>query len=150
VNFFSWYYSAGIKKLTNLYRSFLIIIWDNFSISLLAKTLFAPWKRDIVMARGGGLPALFQATVMNLTSRFFGFLIRSITILSGLVIMMIVVVLGAIILVTFIAFPATAAILLYLTFSNSFLWFIPVLLMGIIIYIFQFNHRIKNPLCPCP
>lgn len=150
MNFLSWYYSIGVRKLTNLYRSILLIVWDNFSVGLLLKTLFAPWKRDIMAAQGGGLPALFQAATMNFVSRLFGFMVRTVTILTGLLVELMAVIFGGAILVIFIIFPLSCLGLIYLAFVNSFLWLVlvPIILIPVIVLYFQ--QGVKHPAISMP
>lgn len=66
----------GIQSWKNL----LIYAFNAFSIPVLSKTLFAPWKRDS-SAKGFGF---FERMTFALFSRFLGFIIRLALIISGL------------------------------------------------------------------
>ena len=40
-----WWYSTGWKKLIERVRESLLNVYDYFSLGLLLKTLFAPWRQ---------------------------------------------------------------------------------------------------------
>jgi len=76
-----------------------------FSIPQLVKTLFEPWRRDSIEAINLSLQQRLQLWVMNLVSRFIGFLIRSITIFTAFVIIIIEFIVGFIWLFVFMLAP---------------------------------------------
>lgn len=82
--FFSWWYGTGwklvSKKTLNTQKSILQI----FSVSLLLKTLFQPWRR-IITHPGASASDHFHAALDNLVSRFIGFLVRSFVIVGALI-----------------------------------------------------------------
>ena len=84
VGIFQWWYGAGWVR--HARRSYVGILRtaDVFSLALLLKTLFNPFKQ--ISAGGGGtsFPAQFQALVDRLFSRAVGATIRSLTILIGM------------------------------------------------------------------
>jgi hypothetical protein len=86
LDFFAWWYGDNFKRTQKIARYFLIKIWDNFSIGLLLKSLFAPWKQDVISSRGQPINIVFRIFMMNIFSRFVGFIVRSLVILIGLLI----------------------------------------------------------------
>jgi len=84
-HFIGWYFSDGPKLFLQMIIAVLIRTIDNFSLEYLLKTLFAPWKRDIVGGVNLSIQQKFQIWSWNLVSRFMGFAIRSITIIVGAV-----------------------------------------------------------------
>ena len=119
-NFFEWWLVDEPINLwaivTGITRRVLIF----FSIPVLIKTLFAPWKRDVHSAVNSSLDVIVKVLIDNLISRLIGFVVRIITIIVGL-------------LVTIITFVAGMAFLL-------FWFFLPVLAFGVILW--GFNGRI--------
>lgn len=85
-NFFNWYYRVAAQTLKNVAASLLFITYDLFSIELLIKTMFAPWKRDVVAPVRQEISLLVQAVALNLASRGFGFVVRAATVVVGLMV----------------------------------------------------------------
>lgn len=81
---FKWWYGPGWWDLGRNYRRFLADVYTYFSIALLSKTLFAPWKR-IVTPSSGALPDRLRAVADNLVSRLVGFTVRLFVLIAGLV-----------------------------------------------------------------
>lgn len=79
-----WYYRAMPRLILTASRGYLSHTYYGFSIPLLARTLVAPWKRDSQGTDGLTLAQRFQVWLENITSRFFGFIVRSATMLVGL------------------------------------------------------------------
>jgi hypothetical protein len=71
-----WWYSTGWLQAMHRISSWPQGIERSFSILLLLKTLFSPWKR-IVTAGGRSLDEKVKASLDNLVSRCIGFAIRS-------------------------------------------------------------------------
>ena len=78
----------GIQSWKNLIR-FVIYF---FSFKGLLKTLFVPWRRD-EYTREDGVWGFFEYLAFIFLSRVIGFLIRSVTLLAGLIVLIIVIVL---------------------------------------------------------
>lgn len=84
MEFFSWWYTSGWGKFSKSTRNRIIEVWNIFSIPILLRTMFAPWKR-IQTNPGKSLQSHMQALLDNIISRFVGFSIRILTIIAGLV-----------------------------------------------------------------
>ena len=78
-----WHYALAWADLTRLYRNLAWFLWNFFSISLLLRTLFSPWRRlhESAQKDAGGL---LGSLIMNTILRFIGFFARVATILFGL------------------------------------------------------------------
>jgi hypothetical protein len=59
-------------------------IFHSFSVAILLRTLFDPWKKDVLSAENASLQARFQIVIANLVSRLIGVVVRLMTILVGL------------------------------------------------------------------
>ena len=70
-----WWYSNGVLDLLKFLQAFYSYIEGIFSIKILLKTLFAPWKR-LVYAKRPGLEGLRDWLLDNFISRSVGFLLR--------------------------------------------------------------------------
>lgn len=84
LTYFSWWYGQG---LINFWQAILVMsekIYSFFSVRILIRTLFDPWKRDAYGVQNASLQTRLRVMLDNLISRFIGFIIRLITILLGL------------------------------------------------------------------
>lgn len=83
-----WWYSRGwiwVSKFLLITRNKRIL--DFFSVADLSKTLFAPFRQDVVDTKNAPIGDKLQALGGNLISRLLGFLIRLLLILLGLAIL---------------------------------------------------------------
>lgn len=104
--FWRWYYGQAIKDVLKGWKNFIIFSLEYFSIPLLLKTLFAPWKRDITKKpRGLDFKKLFEYLTFNLISRGMGFFIRFFTICVGILFFLLVVILGFIFFIIWLFLP---------------------------------------------
>jgi hypothetical protein len=79
-----WWYITGWAQAAHRIVSWTRAVEHMFSMSLLLKTLFAPWKR-ITSPKGRSLDAQMRAAVDNMLSRCIGFVIRLFVIMAALV-----------------------------------------------------------------
>jgi len=80
VSFIRWWYGPGWRGTVRETRRRLGDLARNFSLGILLKTLFAPWKQlDAFSGQNRGLDAKFRAWLDKSISRFIGFLVRSAT-----------------------------------------------------------------------
>jgi len=106
LRFWSWYYSTATKGILRGWRNSIIFVREYYSISLLLRTLFSPWRRDITKYRRGFSVKNFLETLsFNLISRSLGFSIRLFTIVIGLISFLGVIIIGAIIFITWLILP---------------------------------------------
>ncbi len=106
LQFWKWYYTRAVKGLINIWKNFIIFVQEYYSIPLLLRTLFSPWKRDVTRKpRGLDIKKLFEALAFNAISRTIGFLVRSVTIIFGLICLLGVIVLGFIALIVWLILP---------------------------------------------
>jgi hypothetical protein len=75
LEFFTWWYSQGWSLLVHNAKHRLVRTSHLFSLPVLIRTLFAPWKR-ITTQPGAGLEAHVQAATDNFVSRCIGFVVR--------------------------------------------------------------------------
>lgn len=102
-----WWYGRGWADTATAWRSRLRRIYLDFSVPLLATTLFAPWRR-IVSGGGGSLEQRFRAGVDNLVSRVVGFFVRVLALAAALVLITLGAVFGAALLVAWPFVPVAA------------------------------------------
>jgi hypothetical protein len=81
--YLSWHYSSAFRDAVLIWRNFFWFVVHFFSIPLLSKTLFHPWRRMEETYTRTGMNDFFAVMVTNVMSRFLGFLVRLILILIG-------------------------------------------------------------------
>ncbi len=84
VAFFSWWYGAGWAGRTSRIGTRMQLALEMFSVSLLMRTLFDPFRQiSAGQMSGGSFDARMHAFGDRLFSRVFGAVIRSLFILIG-------------------------------------------------------------------
>ncbi|CAN5632477.1 hypothetical protein BH23PAT2_BH23PAT2_05370 [soil metagenome] len=73
---FQWWYGHGWTSAVSHAKQRVLRAYRLFSIPILLRTLFAPWRR-IITAPGAGLDAHIRATIDNFVSRFIGSIVRT-------------------------------------------------------------------------
>ena len=81
--FISWWYGEGWRRQVTLLQQRLAKIVDLFSIDLLLKTLFMPFRQISADQVSGSLSVKYRAFIDKLVSRVIGAVVRTITILTG-------------------------------------------------------------------
>jgi len=83
--YFSWWYSEEPVYLARAAQVITKKVYLNFSVPILLRTLFDPWKRDVISAENPSLDVAIRIWTANLFSRVIGFIVRSMTILVGII-----------------------------------------------------------------
>jgi len=84
LTYFSWWYGEGLAKFWQATGIMTEKIFSFFSIKLLLRTLFDPWKRDAFYVENAAIDVRMKIWLNNLISRVIGFVIRLFTIFFGL------------------------------------------------------------------
>ena len=80
-----WYYSAGLGTLLGALMNLHWFLYHYFSIPVLLKTFFAPFRRiREYRVRGFDPKDIFEVLVVNTLMRLVGVLVRSVVIVIGL------------------------------------------------------------------
>jgi hypothetical protein len=106
---FQWWYGAGLKKTAKNTAELTIRISRTFSVPILLRTLFSPWRK-ISSLGAKTLEDKVRASVDNLVSRFVGFTTRFLVLIAATLMMGLVAVSG--ILLTII-WPFTPLLIVY-------------------------------------
>ena len=114
VGLFSWWYGAGWERCIMSVREGLLALYDYFSLDLLLKTLFSPFRQISASSVRGPLGTQLQAFVDKSISRIIGASIRTVVIVVGTVALLIAMVVGALRIVIWPFVPALP--ILFLSF----------------------------------
>ncbi len=105
-DFLYWHYITGAEEVLRAWFNFVEFGLYLFSVPLLLRTLFSPWRRiEIQASEMGGLEGYFNRLSFNLISRLIGFSVRSVLIFFGLVFSAFFLILGAPIFIIWFFLP---------------------------------------------
>lgn len=110
IELIAWWYGKGWIQSIQQTKIRLAKTASAFSLDILLRTLFAPWKR-ITTTAGSGLDAKMQALLDNLISRVVGFTVRLFVLFSALIILAVTLVFSVI---QIIVWPFVPLLLIFL------------------------------------
>ena len=113
-----WWYGPGYLWLLRGIGGRLHRLALSFSVPILIRTLFAPWKR-IISYGGTGLQAQLRAAVDNAVSRLVGFMVRVVVLVVAALLMAVTALIGLILL---ILWPLAPGIALFLIVRGFLRW----------------------------
>lgn len=120
--YLAWHYTRAILDFFDLWKNFLWFVFQFFSIPLLLKTLFAPFKR--LKEKGSGdvtdLEGFLEALVVNTIMRLVGFIFRSVVIVFGLLTYTVTLFAGIVAFFLWLLLPALIAFLLVASIIGFF------------------------------
>jgi hypothetical protein len=114
-----WWLVFKPKQLLYIYSKVIRKIRQFFSMSLLLRTLFAPWKRDEIDMGNLSLQDRLRVLIMNLVSRLVGAVVRGGTVLVGATSVLLTTVGFFIVAAGFIMLPLLSVLLLIIAFSGG-------------------------------
>ena len=114
----SWWYGAGWKAQAFRLREQLSASYDYFSIGLLCKTLFSPFRQISAGKVNGPIGLKLRAFADRLISRFIGAFVRMILIVVGTSWLLIQVVFGGLALAVWAFIPVSPLIGFIATLSG--------------------------------
>lgn len=84
--YLAWHYSRGLRDYFKVWKNILWFVWNFFSITILLKTFFAPFKRLKEKYQGGlDIENFFTALITTTIMRLVGMTMRAVVIAPGLV-----------------------------------------------------------------
>ena len=117
-----WHYSEALADWRRIVSNFIWFFFHMFSVGLLLRTLFSPFKRMREERKKGSLA--FEdwggAIIVNLLMRLIGFLVRSMIITIGVIFIIFTILVGAVALLLWLILPALVTFLLVFGFSQLF------------------------------
>ena len=101
LEFFTWWYGRGWHQLARNMQRRISKTSGMFSVPILLRTLFAPWKR-IITYPGSSLDAKIRAFGDNMVSRAVGFSVRLLVLFTAAIMLVLVSIVA---LIELIAWP---------------------------------------------
>ncbi len=122
VGLLSWWYTIGWKQAAERTALRLAGILDYFSLGLLARSLFAPFRQISAGKVNGPLAVQLRAWVDQLISRVIGAVIRSMVLVIGAVTLLLSVTVSGVYLVLWALVPLLPVIGLTLMLTGWIPW----------------------------
>lgn len=121
VQYFEWHFFDVPKEILRGWKNYLRFYSYFFSVSLLLKTLFSPWKRAAwSYGRGFSFKRYIETFISNIFSRFIGMFLRLILIIFALIVETLIILLGFLFYISWLCLPAV--FILSLFFGIKFLF----------------------------
>lgn len=105
VGLFSWWYSAGWRRQFTLLNERLAATYDYFSLDLLFRTLFSPFRQIAAGSVRGPIGVQLRAWFDQLISRVIGAVVRTMIIIVGSIGLFLTVCFGAFFLLFWAIIP---------------------------------------------
>ena len=119
--YLTWHFFDMPKNILRAWRDFLLFNLNYFSVLLLLKTLFSPWRKyRVSYGRGFDAGKYLEAFFSNLIFRILGAVIRAFLIIIGILAEFLIFIGGATALLFWIALPLLLILGLYHGFRILF------------------------------
>lgn len=102
---FSWWYGAGWASQLDALKERLSASFDYFSIGLLLRTLFSPYRQISAGTVNGPITLKLQGFADRLVSRIIGAFVRSLIIIIGTIWLMLLFIIGGLLLIVWAFVP---------------------------------------------
>jgi len=119
---FSWWYGAGYRDQANLWFARLSRVSDRFSVSLLLKYFFSPFRQISAGSVSGPLDARVRALIDKLVSRCIGAMIRTVLIVAAGIALLLEIVMGIFRLALWPVLPVLPVVGIFLAVSGWIPW----------------------------
>jgi hypothetical protein len=101
-----WQFLDVPRQLLSVWKNFLLFMVNYFSLPLLLKTFFSPWKKyEWSYGQGFDAKRYLEVFSSNLMSRILGAIVRSFIVVAGLAAAIVVILLGSIIFIVWLFLP---------------------------------------------
>jgi len=103
---FFWQFYEAPRFLLQIWKNYLMFAANLFSLPLLLKTFFAPWRRyNWRYPKGFDIAEFFNTFISNTFSRILGALVRIVLIIIGILFQILVIITGLVIFIGWILVP---------------------------------------------
>lgn len=122
VGILSWWYSAGFRQALAAVGRRLAGLFDFFSIDLLFKTLFSPFRQISAGRIQGPIGVQLRAFVDKLISRIIGAIVRSMVMVVGIISLLTVGLVSLVYIVLWLVMPLLPIIGLTIALTGWVPW----------------------------
>jgi type IV secretory pathway VirB6-like protein len=116
LHYFTWHYTTAYRDYLRAWLNYLWFVAHFFSLGILLRTFFAPFKRiSEKNEKGLNVQAFFEALAVNTLMRLVGMLVRTALISIGLIALVFIAIAGAVGLLIWTLMPVVLLGLLLVT-----------------------------------
>lgn len=106
--YLTWQYGDGIREYVRAWQNIHWFLWRVFSVSLLLRTFFAPFRRTSESYSRGFDPAVIAQTfLINLVTRFVGVIVRTVLLVVALLFQAVALACGGLFFMLFLTAPVS-------------------------------------------
>jgi len=115
-HYFVWHYGRSLIQFSRIYRRLVVFLFNFFSVPILARSYLAPWRRlgETYPTDGFNPVAIASVFVVNAIMRLVGIILRTVMILLGTAVTILVAVFYPLALLGWLLLPVLVAILILL------------------------------------
>lgn len=152
LKFVKWYYLKIPKNIIKIWINYLLFSIHFFSVPILIRSLFAPWKRISILQKGGGLQTIFDVVTFNLISRSIGFISRISLIFAAVFFFLFIFIFGIFFFFFWLVLPFNLFAYFVVYFfdwqhPHSLFYLLFLLIIGLpIVFIFIQDQKLPLPL----
>lgn len=107
LSYIAWHYTVGWTDLIGFWRNIVWFFWHYFSIGLLVRSLFSPYRRMTERRQPGFVPSeVFDRIITNTIMRVVGFVLRLALIVLGVAALLLTSLLGVVSVILWSIAPA--------------------------------------------
>ena len=105
-NYLLWHYGRAFFDIKNIWKNFIVFLYNFFSIPTLILTLFSPWQRiQEGYSRSFSLEGTIGTMLVNIIMRLVGAFVRLLFIIIGIISIILCICLGFVIFCAWIFLP---------------------------------------------
>jgi hypothetical protein len=113
LGYLKWHYGKAVFSLSSIWKNYWYFNYEFFSIRLLIRNLFDPWKRmSDSYPNSFDLKKYFQAFIANSIMRVVGLILRIAVLIIGIICHLLLITLYPIILIAWLVLPLFVLILM--------------------------------------
>ena len=106
LGYLKWHYGKAIRSVGSIWGIFLLFVADYFSLKLLFKNFFDPWKRMTdAYPKKINFKEYFYAFITNLIVRVVGIIMRTVLIIIGLTAYILTAILFPFVMIVWLLLP---------------------------------------------
>lgn len=121
-SYFTWHYNTALRNIWGISTNFLWFFLYFFSVPILLKTFFAPWRKLQEHTHGFAPNEFFGNVIVNFVMRVIGMIVRGATLVLAFLVFILIVIASIIVFLAWIFLPIILLWLLSLSiffFQNS-------------------------------